>query len=58
VEWDELKARPRVLEKIPTCRWAEQTERLDPVVDLPNEQGDEEFAVYSARVATPHCVFV
>ena len=65
MEWDELKARPRVLEKIST--WAEQAERLDPAVDLPDatgellaadEQGDGEFAVYGVRVATPHWVFV
>ena len=38
VEWDELKARPRVLEKIST--WAEQAERLDPAVDLSMQQAN------------------
>lgn len=65
MDWEELKARPRVLEEIPT--WAKEMERLDPVVELPNakgellgvdEPGDEEFAVYEIKVATPHWVFV
>lgn len=47
--------------------WAKEMERLDPVVELPNakgellgvdEPGDEEFAVYEIKVATPHWVFV
>lgn len=63
MEWDKLEARP--VENILT--WAEQTERLDHVLDLLNatgellaadEQGDEELAVYSVRVATVHGVFV
>jgi hypothetical protein len=64
-DWDELKARPRVLERIP--RWAEEMGKLDPVVKLPDEKGeflsevepgDEDFAMYGIRVATPHWVFV
>lgn len=65
MDWEELKARPRVLEEIPT--WAKEMEKLDPVVELPDakgellgadEPGDEEFAVYGIKVATPHWVFV
>ncbi|KAF8156934.1 hypothetical protein B0H34DRAFT_479030 [Crassisporium funariophilum] len=64
-DWEELKARPRVLEKIP--RWAEEMGKIEPQVDLPDkegkvleegEEGDEEFARYGIRVATPHWVFV
>ena len=64
-DWDELKARPRVLERIP--RWAEEMGKLDPVVKLPGENGeylseeelgDEDFARYGIKVATPHWVFV
>ncbi|KAF8068949.1 hypothetical protein FPV67DRAFT_1097997 [Lyophyllum atratum] len=64
-DWDELKSRPRVLERIP--RWAEELGKIEPEVDLPDkdgkvleegEEGDEEFAEYGIRVVTPHWVFV
>lgn len=64
-DWEKLKARPRLMEEIPT--WAEEMERLVPVMELPgangelldaDEPGDEEFAVYGIKVATPHWVFV
>ncbi|KDQ10993.1 hypothetical protein BOTBODRAFT_97703, partial [Botryobasidium botryosum FD-172 SS1] len=36
-DWAELKSRPRVLERIP--KWAEETERLEPQVELPDGKG-------------------
>lgn len=64
-DWDELKARPRVLERIP--EWAEEVEKLELTVELPDaegkvlsgeEEGDEDFAKYGIRVASPHWTFV
>ncbi|KAF9495714.1 hypothetical protein BDN71DRAFT_1390971 [Pleurotus eryngii] len=65
-DWDELKARPRILETIP--KWAEDLAMtpMDPVVELPDRFGaipnekevPESFARYGVRIAEPHWVFV
>jgi len=64
-DWDELRARPRVLEEIP--KWAEEMGQVEPVVEIPNvegkilgeeEEASEDFARYGIRIAEPHWVFV
>ncbi|KDQ29028.1 hypothetical protein PLEOSDRAFT_1039400 [Pleurotus ostreatus PC15] len=63
-DWEELKARPRILEKIP--KWAEDLEPLDTIVEIPDRFGTmpadkevpESFARYGLRIAEPHWVFV
>jgi lysyl-tRNA synthetase class I len=36
-DWEELRARPRVLEEIP--KWAEEMGQVEPVVEIPNVEG-------------------
>jgi len=65
-DWEELRARPRVLEEIP--KWAEEMGRVEPVIGIPNMEGkllgeeegeaSEDFARYGIRIAEPHWVFV
>ncbi|KIM46939.1 hypothetical protein M413DRAFT_440502 [Hebeloma cylindrosporum] len=64
-DWEELRARPRVLEEIP--KWAEEMGRIEPGVDIPNvegkvvgegEEASEDFARYGIRIAEPLWVFV
>lgn len=64
-DWEELRARPRVLEEIP--KWAEEMGQVEPVVEIPNvegkllgeeEEASEDFARYGIRIAEPHWVFV
>jgi len=64
-DWEALRARPRVLEKIP--KWAEEMGQVEPVVEIPNvegkilgeeEEASEDFARYGIRIAEPHWVFV
>jgi hypothetical protein len=65
-DWEELRARPRVLEEIP--KWAEEMGKVEPVVGIPNVDGNllgegeegasEDFSRYGIRIAEPHWVFV
>lgn len=64
-DWEELRARPRVLEMIP--KWAEETVAVRPVKEIPNAEGKtlgegeeaaEDFERYGIRIAEPHWVFV
>jgi len=65
-DWEELRARPRVLEEIP--KWAEEMGKVEPVIGIPNMEGkllgeeegeaSEDFARYGIRIAEPHWVFV
>jgi hypothetical protein len=65
-DWEELRARPRVLEEIP--KWAEEMETVRPVIEIPDAEGrvlgegedgvSEDFARYGIRIAEPHWVFV
>jgi len=65
-DWEELRARPRLLEEIP--KWAEEVPAMRPVMEIPNAEGkalaegeegvSEDFARYGIRIAEPHWVFV
>ena len=65
-DWEELRARPRVLEEIP--KWAEEMVEVRPVNEIPNAEGkvlsegeegvSEDFHRYGIRIAEPHWVFV
>jgi len=65
-DWEELRARPRVLEEIP--KWAEEMRAMRPVIEIPSVEGkvlaegeegvSEDFARYGIRIAEPHWVFV
>jgi hypothetical protein len=65
-DWEELRARPRVLEEIP--KWAEEMGVVRPVIEIPDAEGkvlgegeegvSEDFARYGIRIAEPHWVFV
>jgi len=65
-DWEELRARPRVLEEIP--QWAEEMGAVRSVIEIPDVEGkvlgegeervSEDFARYGIRIAEPHWVFV
>jgi hypothetical protein len=65
-DWEELRARPRVLEEIP--KWAEEMGAVRPVIEIPDAEGkvlgegeegvSEDFTRYGIRIAEPHWVFV
>ena len=65
-DWEELRARPRVLEEIP--KWAEEMAAVRPVIEIPDAEGkvlgegeegvSEDFERYGIRIAEPHWVFV
>jgi hypothetical protein len=65
-DWEELRARPRVLEQIP--KWAEEMGAVMPVIEIPDAEGkvlgegeegvSEDFARYGIMIAEPHWVFV